>query len=160
MPYDSKFLFEELCYNLEPSEIGAAFSLVQLDKLDRNIAAREHNFKRQLDFFSRYEEWFILPRQMPASRTGWLAFPLTIRPDAPFTRTQMQIWFEERDVQTRPVFTGNILRQPAMKSVPSRTAEGGYPVRSEEHTSELQSLMRISYAVFCLKKKNTQKPRQ
>src|SRR3546814_8671833 len=38
------------------------------------------------------------------------------------------IWFEERDVQTRPVFTGNILRQPAMKSVPSRTAEGGYPV--------------------------------
>src|SRR3546814_5154773 len=111
---------------------------------------------------------------MPASRTGWLAFPLTNRPDAPFTRTQMQIWFEERDVQTRPVFTGNILRQPAMKSVPSRTAEGGYPVadavmrggillachhglddaRSEEHTSELQSLMRISYAVFCLQKKN------
>src|SRR3546814_8208817 len=75
-------------YNLEPSEIGAAFGLVQLDKLDRNIAAREHNFKRQLDFFSRYEEWFILPRQMPASRTGWLAFPLTIRPDAPFTRTR------------------------------------------------------------------------
>src|SRR3546814_754445 len=128
IPYDAKFLFEELGYNLEPSEIGAAFGLVQLDKLDRNIAAREHNFKRQLDFFSRYEEWFILPRQMPASRTGWLAFPLTIRPDAPFTRTQMQIWFEERDVQTRPVFTGNILRQPAMKSVPSRTAEGGYPV--------------------------------
>src|SRR3546814_9692308 len=30
-----------------------------------------------------------------------------------------------------------------------------YPDRSEEHTSELQSLMRISYAVFCLKKKNT-----
>src|SRR3546814_2649650 len=31
---------------------------------------------------------------------------------------------------------------------------GGNPFRSEEHTSELQSLMRISYAVFCLKKKN------
>src|SRR3546814_4152557 len=45
---------------------------------------------------------------------------------------------------------------------------GTYPKRSEEHTSELQSLMRISYAVFCLKKKtkystarpttNTQRP--
>src|SRR3546814_3245194 len=34
---------------------------------------------------------------------------------------------------------------------------GGVLVRSEEHTSELQSLMRISYAVFCLKKKNQQK---
>src|SRR3546814_11831544 len=98
MPYDSKFLFEELCYNLEPSEIGAAFSLVQLDKLDRNIAAREHNFKRQLAFFSRYEEWFILPLQMPASRTGWLAFPLTIRPDATFTRTPMQIWLAHTSV--------------------------------------------------------------
>src|SRR3546814_1839437 len=31
------------------------------------------------------------------------------------------------------------------------------PARSEEHTSELQSLMRISYAVFCLKKKNKSK---
>src|SRR3546814_2133786 len=34
------------------------------------------------------------------------------------------------------------------------------PRRSEEHTSELQSLMRISYAVFCLKKKKIQKPIQ
>src|SRR3546814_4038955 len=33
-------------------------------------------------------------------------------------------------------------------------AAGGFVMRSEEHTSELQSLMRISYAVFCLKKKN------
>lgn len=128
IPYDAKFLFEELGYNLEPSEIGAAFGLVQLGKLDRNIAAREYNFQRQLDFFSQYEEWFVLPRQMPESRTGWLAFPLTIRESAPFTRTQLQIWFEERDVQTRPVFTGNILRQPAMKSVASSISDAGYPV--------------------------------
>src|SRR3546814_2759702 len=36
----------------------------------------------------------------------------------------------------------------------------GMPMRSEEHTSELQSLMRISYAVFCLKKKNKQQTKQ
>src|SRR3546814_1806706 len=35
---------------------------------------------------------------------------------------------------------------------PSRSSRGPRPIRSEEHTSELQSLMRISYAVFCLKK--------
>ncbi len=126
--YDAKFLFEELGYNVEPSEMGAAFGLVQLDKLDANISARERNFKRQFDFFSRFEEWFILPRQMPESRTGWLAFPLTIRPDAPFTRREMQIYFEERDIQTRPVFTGNILRQPAMKNVPVHASPSGYPV--------------------------------
>src|SRR3546814_2917838 len=39
-------------------------------------------------------------------------------------------------------------------SVPSLDGPFAYYQRSEEHTSELQSLMRISYAVFCLKKKN------
>src|SRR3546814_9698230 len=36
----------------------------------------------------------------------------------------------------------------------NRPCQGWYRTRSEEHTSELQSLMRISYAVFCLKNKN------
>src|SRR3546814_2146197 len=39
-------------------------------------------------------------------------------------------------------------------------AEMGISLRSEEHTSELQSLMRISYAVFCLKKKKQQQIRK
>lgn len=129
--YDAKFVFEKLGYNVEPSEAGAAFGLVQLDKLDRNIAAREHNFKRQLDFFRQYENWFILPKQMPDSRTGWLAFALTLRADAPFTRRDLQIFLEKRDIQTRVVFTGNVLRQPAMKGVEHKAAAGGYPVADE-----------------------------
>jgi CDP-4-dehydro-6-deoxyglucose reductase, E1 len=126
--YDAKFVFEELGYNLEPSEVGAAFGLVQLDKLEQNIAAREANFQMQREFFASYEKWFILPRQLQQSRTGWLAFPLTLRPDAPFTRRQLQIHLEQRDIQTRPVFTGNILRQPAMKGVVSKTNSDGYKV--------------------------------
>lgn len=129
--YDAKFLFEELGYNVEPSEISAAFALVQLGKLDNNIAARERNFAAQLEFFKGYEDWFILPRQLPGSRTGWLAFPLTIRPDAPFSRRELQIYLETRDIQTRPVFTGNILRQPAMKNVASRTRAAGYPIADD-----------------------------
>jgi len=129
--YDAKFVFEELGYNIEPSEIGAAFGLVQLDKLEQNIVARAENFRRQLAFFQDYEDWFILPRQLQGARTGWLAFPLTIRADAPFTRREMQIFLEERDIQTRPVFTGNILRQPAMTNVEARTSAGGYPVADD-----------------------------
>src|SRR3546814_9961130 len=47
-------------------------------------------------------------------------------------------------------------RQPGLETRigTARRARPGREVRSEEHTSELQSLMRISYAVFCLKKKN------
>ncbi|MDX1015841.1 aminotransferase class I/II-fold pyridoxal phosphate-dependent enzyme [Sinorhizobium medicae] len=129
--YDAKFVFEALGFNLEPSEMGAAFGLVQLDRLEENIAARQRNFATQLAFFKQYEGWFILPRQLPQSRTGWLAFPLTVRPDAPFTRRDMQMFLERRDIQTRPVFTGNILRQPAMKDVNSRVSDEGYPVADD-----------------------------
>jgi CDP-6-deoxy-D-xylo-4-hexulose-3-dehydrase len=64
---------------------------------------------------------------MPGSRTGWLALALTIRPDAPFSRRDLQIWFEQADIQTRVVFTGNILRQPAMAKVEARVDPAGYP---------------------------------
>ena len=129
--YDAKFLFEDLGYNVEPSEMGAAFGRVQLSKLDKNIKAREENFRQQLAFFKAHEDWFVLPRQLPNSRTGWLSFPLTVRGNAPFTRRDMQIYFEQKDIQTRPVFTGNILRQPAMKGVTSKTRSGGYPVADD-----------------------------
>lgn len=128
IPYDAKFVFEELGFNLEPSEISAAFALVQLNSLERNIAAREKAFLAHQDFFAQYSDWFVLPRQLQGSRTGWLAFPLTLKDDAPFTRRELQIHLERHDIQTRPVFTGNILRQPAMQGVKARTAASGYPV--------------------------------
>lgn len=125
--YDAKFVFEAVGYNLEPSELGAAFGLVQLDKLEANIGARERNFRAQLEFFRQYEDWFILPRQMPGSRTGWLAFPLTLREGTPFSRKDLQIFLEKQNIQTRVVFTGNITRQPGFRDVPKRVTPEGYP---------------------------------
>src|SRR5260370_32091764 len=60
--YDAKFVFEALGYNWEPSEMGAAFGLVQLSKLDKNITLREQAFKKHLEFFNQYQDWFILPK--------------------------------------------------------------------------------------------------
>ncbi len=65
--YDAKFVFEALGYNWEPSEMGAAFGLVQLAKLDKNISAREHAFDLHTTFFKQYEDWFLLPQQLPNS---------------------------------------------------------------------------------------------
>jgi len=125
--YDAKFVFEALGYNWEPSEMGAAFGLVQLSKLDSNITKRENNFSDLLTFFKDYEDWFILPRQLEGSRTGWLAFALTIKDDAPFSRKEMQIFMEKRNIQTRTVFTGNILRQPGFKHITRKESPNGYP---------------------------------
>ncbi len=127
IPYDAKFVFEEPGYNIEPSELGAAFGLVQLDDLAYNIDTRTENFRKMSAFFAQYEEYFILPKQLPNSRTGWLAFAVTIRDTAPFIRRDLQIFLEKRNIQTRTVFTGNILRQPGFKNLPSKKAAGGYP---------------------------------
>jgi CDP-6-deoxy-D-xylo-4-hexulose-3-dehydrase len=127
IPYDAKFVFEEPGFNIEPAELGAAFGLVQLDNLAWNIDTRTENFRRMREFFSQWEEFFILPNQLPDSRTGWLAFAVTIRERAPFIRRDMQIFLEKRNIQTRTVFTGNILRQPGFKNVQHKAAPGGYP---------------------------------
>jgi len=126
IPYDSKFIFAEPGYNIEPSEMGAAFGVVQLNKLDHNITEREKNFAEMSEFFKQYEEYFVLPKQLPNSRTGWLALALTIRDSAPFKRTEMQIFLEKRNIQTRTVFTGNILRQPGFKNVECKRSVDGY----------------------------------
>ncbi|MBX9587406.1 MAG: aminotransferase class I/II-fold pyridoxal phosphate-dependent enzyme [Gammaproteobacteria bacterium] len=127
IPYDAKFVFEALGYNLEPSEMGAAFGLVQLRKLQQNVELREGFFAEHLAFFKQYDEWFILPEQRQNSRTGWLAFPLIVRDTAPFSRRELQIVLEKRGIQTRTVFTGNILRQPGFMNIEHRAPAEGFP---------------------------------
>ncbi len=129
--YDAKFLFEQCGYNFEPSEAGAAFGLVQLGKLEENIRLRQYFFERQNDFFSHYEHWFVVPSQTTNTSSGWLAYPLTLREDAPFTRKEMQIFLEQRNIQTRVVFTGNITRQPGFRNIRMRTDPETYPIADQ-----------------------------
>jgi CDP-6-deoxy-D-xylo-4-hexulose-3-dehydrase len=68
-------------------------------------------------FFREYEDLFDLPEKTEGSYSGWLAFPLIVKEGAPFNRTEFQIFLEERNIQTRVVFTGNILRQPGFKNI-------------------------------------------
>ena len=85
--YDAKYIFSEMGYNFE-----------YLKK-----------------FFSKFSNYFNLPEQNPNVHTAWLAFPLVIKKNNKFNRRDMQIYFEKNKIQTRTIFTGNILKQPAMK---------------------------------------------
>lgn len=127
LDYDAKFVFETVGYNLEGSEIGASFGLVQLDKLKQNIKTRQDNFIRQCKFFDKHANYFSNPLETPGSHTAWLAFPILIKDQAPFTRKDFQIFLEKRNIQTRVVFTGNILRQPMCKDIAKRIDPEGYP---------------------------------
>jgi len=113
--YDGKYIFLDMGYNFLPSEISAAFALEQIKKLKSNILIRIKNFKKLKNIFSKYKNLFILPEQNNNTRTAWLAFPLLIKKNKYFDRSDMQIIFEKYNIQTRTVFTGNILRQPVMK---------------------------------------------
>ena len=125
--YDKKFIFDAIGHNLEPSELGAAFGLVQLKKLKKNLIFRQKNFDIHSKFFQKYLNFFILPKQLEYSKTGWLAYPLTIRQGSPFTRMEMQIFLEKRNIQTRVIFTGNITRQPGFKKIKMKKNRYGYP---------------------------------
>ena len=114
--YDAKYIFSDLGYNFLPSELSAAFALEQIKKLKNNIDLRNKNFDFLKNFFSNYPEYFNLPEQNIGVRTPWLAFPLVIKKNKFFNRRDMQIFFEKNNIQTRTIFTGNILRQPVMKN--------------------------------------------
>ena len=115
--YDGKYIFLRMGYNFLPSEISAAFGLEQLKKLKKNIDTRIRNFKYLTNFFSKFNHFINLPITNLNARTGWLAFPLTIKENKNFNRRDMQLFFEKNNIQTRTIFTGNILRQPAMKNL-------------------------------------------
>ena len=101
-------------YNFIPSEISAAFALEQLKKLNFIVKRRSEVFKYLNSFFSKYD-FFRTPIQQNKTKTGWLAYPILLKKDAPFKRGDLQIYLENNKIQTRPIFSGNILRQPLMK---------------------------------------------
>ena len=114
--YDAKYIFSELGYNFLPSEISAAFALEQLKKLKNNIKIRNRNFELLWNYFNNYKNLFKLPEQHNDVVTPWLAFPLVIKKNKYFKRKDLQIYLEKNKIQTRTIFTGNILKQPIMKN--------------------------------------------
>ena len=131
IPYDAKFIFAELGYNFLPMEMGSAFGNAQLLKLNKFSQIRKKNFKTLLKFFQQYERYFILPQQDVRVYTQWLSFPLTIKNNAPFSRFEIVSYLEENNIQTRPIFTGIITKQPGFTDIPCKSLQKSFPVAEE-----------------------------
>tara|TARA_B100000886_G_scaffold334663_1_gene290537 strand:+ start:6514 stop:7707 length:1194 start_codon:yes stop_codon:yes gene_type:complete len=115
--YDKKFVFSELGYNFEPSEIGASFGIEQLKKFRKFSKKRLENFNYHKKFFDKFETLFISPIVNRNIYTNFLAYPLIIKENKLFKRKHLQVYLEENNIQTRPIFSGNILRHPAFKNL-------------------------------------------
>ncbi len=115
--YDSAFVFVERGFNMRPTEMQSAFGLKQLERLAGFVGRRNRNFNHLYSFFGKYPQWFILPKTASKSEVNWLAFPLTIKKGAPFTRNELVRFLEDHKIQTRPLFSGNILKHPAYQNI-------------------------------------------
>ena len=141
VPYDEKFVFSEVGYNFLPLELSAAFALEQLKKLPQFLTARKKHWAELGRFFKKYRKYFDTAVQTPHTATAWLAFPLIINDNAPFDRFTIVKYLEEHNIQTRPVFTGDILQQPGFKRIPHKR-----PFKSYANT---EHIMRNAFVLGC-----------
>jgi CDP-6-deoxy-D-xylo-4-hexulose-3-dehydrase len=118
--YDHKYTYSRIGYNLKASEFQAAVGCAQLQKLDGFIEKRKHNFKRLYDGLKDLEHIFYLPEATPGSDPAWFGFPLTIREDIPLTAKDMQVRLMKYNIDSRRIFGGNLLRQPAYENIQHR----------------------------------------
>ena len=112
--YDDKYIFDDIAYNFLPSEISAAFALVQIKNLRSNLKNRLDNYNYLKDNLSVSNNFFV-PLSYENVETGWLAFPIILQNKLALKRKEVQIFLEKAGIQTRTIFTGNILRQPVAK---------------------------------------------
>jgi CDP-6-deoxy-D-xylo-4-hexulose-3-dehydrase len=125
--YDHKYTYSHLGYNLKMTDLQAAVGITQLQKLDGFGAARRENWEYFRRALAPAEEFFVLPEPTPGSSPSWFGFLLTVRPGAPFGRDEVVRGLEERKIQTRALFGGNLVRQPALVDLAKEAAAEGRP---------------------------------
>lgn len=118
--YDHKYVYSHIGYNLKATDIQAAIGVEQLKKLDSFCTARRSNFQLWFTCFQKYEDKFILPRPTEGSDPAWFAFPVTVKNEAGFTRTELTNHLNTHLIETRNLFGGNLLRQPAYLNIAHR----------------------------------------
>ncbi|MBI1829438.1 MAG: DegT/DnrJ/EryC1/StrS family aminotransferase [Thaumarchaeota archaeon] len=115
---DPRYLFVNTGYNLRPTEIQGAFGIHQISKLEKFIEIRKENARYWNKKISQYEDYFILTKEAPRTRSVYFCYPLTIKKDSPFNRKSLLEYLEKKKIETRPIMSGNFLEQPTIEFIP------------------------------------------
>jgi CDP-6-deoxy-D-xylo-4-hexulose-3-dehydrase len=118
--YDHKYVYSHIGYNLKVTDMQAAIGCAQLQKLDRFIAQRKANYRRLMEILRPYEDRLILPEATKNSDPSWFGFVITVRDNAGFTRNDLTRFLEFNRIETRNLFSGNLLRHPAFQAIEHR----------------------------------------
>lgn len=118
--YDHKYVYSHIGYNFKITDMQAAIGCAQLQKLDRFIAMRKVNFRKLTDIMRPYEDRLILPKATENSDPSWFGYVITVKQDAGFSRNDLTTYLETNCIETRNLFSGNLLCHPAYQDIPHR----------------------------------------
>jgi len=118
--YDHKYVYSHIGYNLKVTDMQAAIGCAQMRKLEQFTSKRKENFQKLMMIFKPYENCFILPKATEHSDPSWFGFVITVRDNAGFTRNDLTRFFESHRIETRNLFSGNLLSHPAFQNIPCR----------------------------------------
>lgn len=120
--YDHKYTYSNVGYNLKITDMQAAIGLAQLEKLPNFIKKRKENFKFLKDALKNVEKYLVLPESTKESDPAWFGFPITVNQNSPFDKNSLLEYLTKKRIDTRPIFAGNIIRQPYFKNKRYRTS--------------------------------------
>jgi len=114
--YDMRYYYPLKGYNLQAPEVCAAMGLAQLKKLTDFNRIRARNFNMLTDFFSKYQNKFIVPKVHPEAEISWFGYPVIIK-DGWIKKFDLMKKFENSGIMTRSIYGGTIIHQPSYQNV-------------------------------------------
>ena len=115
--YDHKYVYSHLGYNLKVTDLQAAIGCEQLKKMNGFIQARRQNWAYLRSALEPASDKLILPKPAEHSNPSWFGFLISIRPETGIVRDQVTRYLEEHNIQTRLLFSGNLIRHPAFNAI-------------------------------------------
>lgn len=116
--YDHKYIYSHLGYNLKATDMQAAIGCAQLKKIPAFVAARRKNWRRYFNGLKDLSDVFIFQQPTPDSDPSWFGFFMILRPEVALDRRTLVSHLEEKGIQTRQMFAGNMTRQPCFLPAP------------------------------------------
>jgi len=123
--YDHKYVYSHLGFNLKMTDLQAAVGVAQLARLDGFVEARRRNWEFYRDALRDLDDVLVLPEPTPGSEPSWFGFIMTVREGAGVTRDDVVRHLEGKKIQTRMLFAGNLVRQPAMTELAREARDAG-----------------------------------
>ena len=118
--YDHKYIYSHIGYNFKLTDMQAAIGLAQLKKLDRFISKRKENYRYLYENLQKLSDTIVLPEPARNSDPSWFGFPIRVKEESSVQRNEMVQYLSQRNIDTRLLFGGNLMKQPAYKNATFR----------------------------------------